>query len=369
MSLKCGIIGLPNVGKSTLFNALTSSENAKAENYPFCTIEPNLGTVSVPDSRLHKIADLFKSKRILPTFLEFVDIAGLVKGASQGEGLGNRFLSHIRETHSLLHVVRGFKDTKVDSVYKTIDIKRDIEVINLELLLADLEVVEKRLEKLEKAVRVTGDKVLKSEREDLNKAFENLKQGIPLRNVTWEENELPWIKKMNFITLKPVLYILNQDEKAFSEKGMNQSLENLMETKEEAISLSCSLEAEISELKDSEKKEFLNDMGLKEPALTRVIRAAYKQLNLITFFTAGEKETRAWTLPQGTLAPQAGGLIHSDFEKGFIKADIYSSEDLFQHKAEKELATRGLIRLEGKKYIVRDGDVIHFRFQTHTGSV
>ena len=358
-------MGLPNVGKSTLFNALTSSEKAKAENYPFCTIEPNLGIVSVPDPRLYKIADLFQSKKTLPTFLEFVDIAGLVEGASKGEGLGNRFLSHIRETHSLLHVVRGFKDTKVDSVYKTTDIKRDVDVINLELLLADMEIVEKRLEKLEKLIRVTGNKTLKSERDALNKAFENLKKEVPLRNVNWEEMELPWIQQMNFITLKPVLYILNQDENTSSKEGEGQSLESLIGKKEESINLSCSLEAEISRLKDSEKKEFLNDMGLKEPALTRVIRAAYRQLNFITFFTAGEKETRAWTLPQGTLAPQAGGHIHSDFEKGFIKAEVYSSKDLFQHKTEKELTARGLIRLEGKNYTIRDGDVMHFRFQTH----
>lgn len=363
MSLKCGIIGLPNVGKSTLFNALTSSENAKAENYPFCTIEPNLGTVSVPDPRLYKIANLFQSKRVLPTFLEFVDIAGLVKGASQGEGLGNRFLSHIRETHSLLHVVRGFKDTKVDSVYKTVDIGRDIEVINLELLLADLEVAEKRLQKLEKAVRVTGDKTLKSEKEALNKAFESLKQEIPLRNVAWEKTESEWIERMNFITLKPILYILNQDEESFSKEEMGQSMEKLTGTKEEVIHLSCSLEAEISKLQDSEKQEFLNDMKLKEPALNKVIKAAYRQLNLITFFTAGEKETRAWTLTRGTLAPQAAGLIHSDFEKGFIKAEVYSYEQLFQYKTEKELTARGLVRLEGKNYTVQDGDVMHFRFQ------
>lgn len=363
MSLKCGIIGLPNAGKSSLFNALTSSEKAKAENYPFCTIEPNLGTVSVPDLRLHKIANLFQSKRTLPAFLEFVDIAGLVKGASQGEGLGNRFLSHIRETHSLLHVIRGFKDKKVDSVYKTIDIKRDIEIINLELLLADLEVAEKRLQKLEKAARVTGDKTLKSEKEALNKAFENLKREIPLRDVNWDKAEWTWIQRMNFITLKPVLYILNQDEEVFSKEKQRRPLENLDGIKKEFIGLSCSLEAEISKLQDSEKREFLNDMGLKEPALTRVIRAAYRQLNLITFFTAGEKETRAWTLPQGTPAPQAAGLIHSDFEKGFIKAGVYSSEQLFQHKTEKELAAQGLIRWEGKNYIVQDGDVMRFRFQ------
>ena len=349
MGLKCGIVGLPNAGKSTLFNALTSSQQAKAANYPFCTIEPNLGTVFVPDLRLNQIADLIQPKRVLPTVLEFVDIAGLVQGASRGEGLGNRFLSHIRETHSLLHVVRGFKDSQVTSVHKTPDPKKDVEIINLELLLADLEIGEKRLKKIEKTAQTTGDKTLKSEQAALQKAMENLKKETPLRNVSWNEAERPWIQQLNFITLKPVLYICNQDGEDFKKGLMEQTIRSFCGERDEALSLSCALEAEISQLEDSEKKEFLVDMGLKEPALSRVIRKAYQQLSLITFFTAGEKEVRAWTVPQGTLAPQTGAVIHSDFERGFIRAEVYSCEELFQYKSEKELGARGLLRLEGKK--------------------
>lgn len=363
MGLKCGIVGLPNAGKSTLFNALTSSQNAKAANYPFCTIEPNLGTVAVPDSRLNQIADLIQPEKILPVFLEFVDIAGLVQGASQGEGLGNLFLSHIRETHSLLHVVRGFTDSRITSVYKTPDPKRDVEVINLELLLADLEVVEKRFNKIAKAAQTTGDKKLKAEKVVLEKVLESLKKDIPLRSVSWSEMEKSWIKQLNFITLKPVLYICNQNGEDVKGNSVEQTIQSLCGEKDEVISLSCAMESEISQLEDSEKKDFLADMGLDEPVLNRVIRKAYKQLNLITFFTAGKKEVRAWTVPSGALAPQAGGVIHSDFERGFIRAEVYSCKDLFKHKTEKELSAQGLIRLEGKNYIVQDGDVIHFRFK------
>lgn len=363
MGLKCGIVGLPNAGKSTLFNALTSSQQAKAANYPFCTIEPNLGTVSVPDPRLNHIAELIQPERVLPTFLEFVDIAGLVQGASRGEGLGNRFLSHIRETHSLLHVVRGFKDKQVTSVQQTSDPKRDMEVVNLELLLADLEIAEKRFKKIEKTAQTTGDKKLKSEQAALQKALEHLKKETPLRSVSWSEVEWPWIQQLNFITLKPVLYTCNQDGEDFKKSLMEQTVRNFCGERDEVLSLSCALEAEISQLEDSEKKEFLAEMGLKEPALDRVIRKAYQQLNLITFFTAGKKEVRAWTVPRGTQAPRAGAVIHSDFERGFIRAEVYSCEELFQYKTEKELGARGLLRLEGKNYIVRDGDVIHFRFQ------
>ena len=360
MGLKCGIVGLPNVGKSTLFNALTSSQKARAEDYPFCTIEPNLGVVPVPDLRLNQIADLMKSRRVLPTVLEFVDIAGLVKGASKGEGLGNRFLSHIRETHSLLHVIRGFKDSQG----KAPDPKNDVEVIHTELLLADLETAENRLRKVEKSAQTTGDKKLKAETTVLKKAVESLKKEIPLKNMSWNKTETPYIKQMNFITSQPVLYICNQNEEDLKKNNsMEQTIQKVCAEKDDVLSLSCALEAEISRLHDSEKGEFLSAMELKEPALNRVIQKAYRQLNLITFFTAGEKETRAWTVPAGTSAPRAGAVIHSDFERGFIRAAVYSCEELFQHKTEKELAARGLLRLEGKDYIVQDGDVIHFRFQ------
>ena len=363
MGLKCGIVGLPNAGKSTLFNALTSSQNAKAANYPFCTIEPNLGTVTVPDPRLNQIAELIQPARVLPVFLEFVDIAGLVQGASQGEGLGNRFLSHIRETHSLLQFVRGFTDSQITSVYKTPDPKRDVEVINLELLLADLEVAEKRFKKIDKMAQTTGDKKLKAERTVLQKVLDHLKSDTPLRNVSWSEVEKPWIRQLNFITLKPVLYICNQNGEDVKSNSVEKTIQNLCGEKDEVISLSSAMEAEISQLEESEKKEFLSDMGLDEPVLNRVIRKAYKQLNLITFFTAGKKEVRAWTVPSGALAPQAGAVIHSDFERGFIRAEVYSCEDLFKHKTEKELSAKGLLRLEGKNYVVQDGDVIHFRFK------
>ena len=360
MGLKCGIVGLPNVGKSTLFNALTSSQNARAEDYPFCTIEPNLGMVPVPDPRLTQIAGLMKSRRVLPTALEFVDIAGLVKGASRGEGLGNRFLSHVRETHSLLHVVRGFKDSQG----KAPNPKNDVEIIHTELLLADLETAETRLQKVEKSAQTTGDKKLKAEATVIKKAVENLKKETPLKRVSWNEMEIPYIKQMNFITSQPVLYICNQNEDALGKNSnTEQTIRNFCGEKDDVLSLSCTLEAEISRLQDSEKREFLSAMDLKEPALNRVIQKAYRQLNLITFFTAGEKETRAWTVPAGTSAPRAGAVIHSDFERGFIRAEVYSCKQLFQHKTEKELSARGLLRLEGKDYAVQDGDVIHFRFQ------
>ena len=365
MNLKCGIIGLPNVGKSTLFNALTSSQKAEVANYPFCTIDPNVGQATVPDDRLQKITDIFKPKKTIPTILEFVDIAGLVKGASQGEGLGNQFLSHIRETHSLLHVVRGFDNSQITSVHETTDPERDIEVIQTELLLADLEMINKRLQKIEKAAQTSGDKKKKEELVALKKGKEHLEKGVNLRDISWSEKEKLIYDSMHFITLKPILYICNQSEENITNKvstKYEQVIKDLCKNKEEVISLSCSLEAEVAQLEDSEKKDFLSSLGLKEPALNHVIRKTYEQLKLITFFTAGEQEVRAWTTAKDSTAPEAGGVIHSDFEKGFIRAEVYSYEDLLKYKSEKELKNKGLFRSEGKTYIVKDGDIILFRF-------
>ena len=366
MGLGCGIVGLPNVGKSTLFNALTSSQRARADNYPFCTIDPNKGQVPVPDPRLMEIAKRIQPEKVQPNFLEFVDIAGLVKGASKGEGLGNQFLSHIRETHSLLHVIRAFEDKQITSPHEVANPQRDKEIIDTELVLADLETAEKRLKKIEKFIRIAGDKELKEEMSALKKSVENLTQGIPLRRVSYTSTEKPLIYKLCFITLKPVLHIVNHSEEDYSKEKPEEVY--FRGEKEETLSLSCALEAEISRLKDPEKTQFLRDIGLKEPVLNRVIKKAYQQLGLITFFTAGEKEVRAWTLPRGETAPRAGGVIHSDFEKGFIRAEVYSCESLFQHSSEKELRQKGLIRTEGKNYIVRDGDVLHFRFHTPKGA-
>lgn len=363
MSLKCGIVGLPNAGKSTIFNALTSSQTAEAGNYPFCTIEPNIGTVLVPDQRLEKITALIHPKKTIPTTLEFVDIAGLVKGASQGEGLGNQFLSHIRSTDSLLQVVRGFKDEQVTHVYGDTDPKRDMEIINMELLFADLDVATKRLRKINKTAQSTGDKFLKEESATLKKVLDLLEKNQALRTDQWSEKELKHIKPLNFITLKPILYVCNQSEDSF--KQGNPSEKTIKENcgkGEEVISICCSLEADMAEWNEEEKKEMLVSLNLKQPSLNRVIQKVYEQLDLITFFTAGEKEVRAWTISKGSLAPQAAGVIHSDFEKGFIRAETFSCKDLFKHKSEKELKNLGLLRAEGKSYTVQDGDIMHFLF-------
>ena len=343
MGLKCGIIGLPNVGKSTLFNALTCSSQAEAGNYPFCTIEPNHGQNIVPDARLDQIASIIQPKKIVPTTLEFTDIAGLVEGASKGEGLGNQFLSHIRETQSLLHIVRSFEDEQITSVYKDVNPRRDVEVINTELLLSDLEQAEKRLKKIEKTSQISKDKALQAETSAMKQAVEALREGKALNQVTWEDQDMPWLKRMNFISLKPCLYVCNRKESELQtpSPALEAYFKEICQEQEEVITLSCSLEAEISLLPKEEKQEFLLELGLKESGLDKVIRKTYKQLNLITFFTAGEEEVRAWTLPKGSLAPQAAGVIHSDFEKGFIRADVYSYQDLLQHKSEKELKKQG----------------------------
>lgn len=361
MALHCGIVGLPNVGKSTIFNALTKAAIA-AENYPFCTIDPNVGVVPVPDSRMDALAEIVQPERVLPTTIEFVDIAGLVAGASKGEGLGNQFLANIRETDAIAHVVRCFVDDDVIHVEGRIDPLSDMEVINTELLLADLETVEKSLMRATKASR-SGDKAELANKACLQMLSEHMDEGYPARSLELSEGQQELIHSLHLLTAKPVLYVANVDEDGFDDNPLLDSVCDIAEQEGSAVVAVCaSMEAEIAQLDEVEAKEFLDDMGLTESGLDRVIHAAYKLLGLATYFTAGEKEVRAWTIPANATAPQAAGVIHTDFEKGFIRAEVVAYEDYIAGNGEQGAKDAGKWRLEGKDYPMQDGDVVHFRF-------
>ena len=362
MSLRCGIVGLPNVGKSTLFNALTKSGIA-AENYPFCTIEPNVGIVEVPDARLAGLASIEKPQKLIPAAVEFVDIAGLVAGASKGEGLGNQFLANIRETDAIVHVVRCFEDANVIHVANKVDPLSDIEVINTELALADLAAAEKQLSRNAKVAKTGGDKEAQRLVAVLEKAIAALDQGKPVRSVAWSKEELFVLKPLFLLTMKPTLYVANVAENGFKDNPLLGAVEAHAE-KEGApvVAICAALESQIADMPDEDKKIFLADMGMVEPGLARVIRAGYTLLGLQTYFTAGPKEVRAWTVQVGATAPQAAGVIHTDFERGFIRAEVTAYDDFVAYKGESGAREAGKLRVEGKEYIVRDGDVMHFRF-------
>ena len=364
MALTAGIVGLPNVGKSTLFNAITK-KNILAANYPFATIDPNVGMVIVPDKRMEFLENLYVPERVIPTSFEFTDIAGLVKGASKGEGLGNKFLSHIREVDAIVEVVRCFDDNNIIHVESSVDPIRDIEIINIELILADLEVVETRLSKIGKKASMSKDKETIKEVELLNKIREALIQNKPIRSLDFTSEELAMIKAFNFLTLKPIIYMANVEESDlltdtndYVEKVRNYAKEE----NSKVITVCAKIESELSELSDEDKKTFLEDLGIKESGLDKLIKATYDLLGLATYFTVGYDEVKAWTFTKGMKAPECAGIIHSDFERGFIRAEVMSYEALEKCGNEANVRANGLMRLEGKDYIMQDGDICHFRF-------
>lgn len=364
MALKAGIVGLPNVGKSTLFNAITQA-GAESANYPFCTIDPNVGIVEVPDERLDKLTELVVPKKTVPTAFEFVDIAGLVRGASKGEGLGNKFLAHIREVDAIVHVVRCFEDENITHVDGKIDPISDIQTINLELILADLDSVEKRIERSRKNVK-GGNKQTAQEVEVLERIKESLYNDMPARSIELSEDERLLVRDLHLLTMKPVLYAANVSEDGVTEADSNPFVLKVKEFAEAenavVVPISAKVEADISELEDEDKAMFLEELGLAESGLNRLIKAAYQLLGLYTYFTAGVQEVRAWTIRKGTKAPGAAGVIHTDFERGFIRAEVVGYDDLVNAGSMNGAKERGQLRLEGKEYLVKDGDVMHFRF-------
>ncbi len=363
MGFKCGIVGLPNVGKSTLFNALTETASAQAANYPFCTIEPNVGDVAVPDPRLFQLAEIAESKEIIPTRLSFVDIAGLVRGASKGEGLGNQFLATIREVDAIVHVLRCFEDTDITHVEGSVDPLRDAEIIEIELMLSDLESLEKRLVGLEKKAK-SGEKEAKFLVGLMRKATDLLEDGKPARLADISQAERKAWKELNLLTTKPILYVCNVEEDAASTGNeFSQKVSEKAKAENAAvIVVSAAIEEEVAQLDKGERAEFLETLGLQEAGLDRLIRAGYDLLELITYFTVGPKEARAWTIRTGTKAPRAAGTIHTDFEKGFIRAETIAFDEFIKHNGEAGCKDAGKMRLEGKAYVVEDGDVMHFRF-------
>ena len=364
MSLTAGIVGLPNVGKSTLFNAITK-QKILAANYPFATIDPNVGVVVVPDERLDFLNDLYKPKSLVPTTIEYTDIAGLVKGASVGEGLGNKFLSHIREVDAIIEVVRCFDNGDIIHVEGKVDPIRDIEIINLELMLADLEVINNRIGKIGKKASMSKDKEVIREVNVLNKLKESLEKNIPVRQLEFNDDEIKLVKSFNLLTIKPIIYMTNvSEEDLISDDNEYVKMVREYATKEksEVVVVSAKIESELVDLTDEEITEFLNDLGIKENGLDKLIKATYKLLGLETYFTAGTDEVRAWTFKQGMKAPACAGIIHTDFEKGFIRAEVMSYEDLKEYKSELKVKEAGKMRLEGKEYEMQDGDICYFRF-------
>jgi len=361
VAIKCGIVGLPNVGKSTLFNALTRAQ-IPAENYPFCTIDPNVGVVPLPDPRLQALAGIASPERILPTTVEFVDIAGIVKGAAEGEGLGNKFLAHIREVDAITHVVRCFVDDDVIHVAGGVNPLADIETINTELALADLDTAEKGLARAEKLCRAQDKEAVKA-RDVIKRVRDALNNGTPARAVTLDEQERLIVRELQLLTMKPVLYVANVNESGFHDNPLLAAVEALaVREGAQVVPVCAAIEAEIAQLEDADRADFLTELGLDEPGLNRVIRAAYTLLGLQTYFTVGPKEVRAWTVRKGATAPQAAAVIHTDFERGFIRAEVIGYEDYIACKGESGAREAGKMRLEGKEYLVREGDVMHFRF-------